>query len=80
MVVPEPPPEDAPEAEQFGYSFRYGDASYAAVKKIVTDSSRWFSITKIAKAAPRAFVDQVWPWVHQVAATYVREENVRPES
>jgi hypothetical protein len=77
VVVPEPPPEDAPEAEQISYSFRYGDASYAAVKKIVTDSNRWYNITKIAKAAPRAFVEQVWPWVCQVATTYAQEKKRR---
>ena len=74
VVVPEPPAGDAPETEQIGYIFRYGDASYAAVKKIVTDPNRWYNITKIAKAAPRAFVEQVWPWVRQVATTYARDK------
>jgi hypothetical protein len=77
VAIPEPLSEDATETERFGYMFRYSDASYAAVKTIVTDFSRWHNITKIAKAAPRAFIEQVWPWVLRVATTYVREETRR---
>src|SRR5207245_1431145 len=46
VAVPEPPPEDASETEQISYALRYSDASYATVKMIVTDSSRWYGITK----------------------------------
>lgn len=77
VAIPEPPPADAPEAERFGYMLRYSDASYAAVKKIVGESTRWHGLTKTAKAAPRAFVEQVWPWVLRVATTYSREEEPR---
>ncbi len=78
VAVPEPPPDDASETEQISYALHYGDASYAAVKSIVTDSnSRWYGITKIARAAPRTFVEEMWPWILHVAEKHMREKTRR---
>ncbi len=70
IVVPEVPPADSPVVDQAIDALRYGDAAYAAVRKIVTDSSRWHGISKIAAASPKTFIEQIWPWVLHVAIVY----------
>lgn len=68
--IPSPPPATAPESEHWMHSLRHHDAAYAAIKRIIEDSSLWYGISKIAMAAPRAFVEQIWPWILDVATKH----------
>ncbi len=78
--VPPPPPDDAPDSEKVTYQLLHGDSAHRAVEEIVSDSSRWHGLSKVAEAAPRAFVEQVWPWVVHVASKYARAENERVQA
>jgi len=69
-----PPDDDADEADHVSYLLR--ERPYDAVERFVSRSEHWYGIERIVRAAPRAFVDQVWPWFLQVAekhAAGVRE-------
>lgn len=80
VLVPPPPPDGAPDSEKVTYRLVYGDSAHRAVERIVSDSSRWHDLTKVATAAPHAFVEQVWPWVVHVASQYSRAENTRVQA
>ena len=75
IQVPHPPSDSAPDSEKITYQLAHGDTQWRAVEAIVSDASRGHDLGDVAEAAPRAFVEQIWPWLLHVLAHYNRNEN-----
>ena len=80
IQVPDPPCDNAPDSEKITYRLVHGDAQWRAVEAIVSDASRWHDLGDLAEAAPRAFVEQIWPWLLHVLARYNRNGNENLQS
>jgi hypothetical protein len=73
VILPAPPPPDAPESDHVVYQIRKSDAHYRAVKKIVEDNRTWYGLVDLSSVAPRPFVELILPWVLHVARKYSRD-------
>ena len=44
-------------------------------ERLIDDNSGWHGIEEIAQLAPRAFVEEMWPWLVKLFTRLAREEN-----
>jgi hypothetical protein len=63
-ILPPPPQEDANEEEKMIYhlSNRKGET----IGKILQHGTEWYELPKISEAAPKAFIEAIWPWFNSV--------------
>ena len=44
-------------------------------EQLIDNSSDWYNIEKLAMKAPRAFVEEIWPWLSELFERLARDEN-----
>ncbi len=70
LAPPEPPPE-ASEAEQVRHWTSHDpDRLY---EDLLAEPATWHDLPEVARAAPAAFVEEVWPWLVQVMEHLMRD-------
>ena len=59
---------------KLGSALRVGD-QLNAYERLIDNSTDWYSIDEVARRAPRAFVEEIWPWLGELFIRLGREER-----
>ena len=62
--------------EQTERKFRDSDALFGPYERLIDSGSDWHNIDRLATNAPRAFVEEFWPWLADLFERLAREEHL----
>jgi hypothetical protein len=71
--LPPPPPPEAGETEKAIYELSHNKKD--TIKRLLRQDKGWHDLSMIAESSPKAFIDNLWPWLLKVVDKIANEPH-----